>query len=137
MYKKCTKSCSNRPQKTCLNPLFRCLPSPLNTHQLREFQYPDLIWKELCGQMTYLVAEMGVTRANCHKSWRLFAAIPASVPERLAQWALRSLNVSLSVQKMTFPLLSDMLQRRERYGFWSVFAHVGHHAAILCEDVLA
>ena len=24
-----------------------------------EFQYPDLIWKELCGQMVNLVAENG------------------------------------------------------------------------------
>ena len=24
-----------------------------------EFQYPDLTWKELCGQMTYLAVESG------------------------------------------------------------------------------
>ena len=29
-----------------------------------EFQYPDLTWKELCGQMANLVAECGVRRGN-------------------------------------------------------------------------
>ena len=24
-----------------------------------EFQYPDLIWKEMCGQMAHLVADSG------------------------------------------------------------------------------
>lgn len=29
-----------------------------------ELQYPDLIWKELCGQMANLVADSGANKAH-------------------------------------------------------------------------
>ena len=41
-------------------PLVPMLPPPLGAHVSgSEFQYPDLSWKELCGQMANLVAESG------------------------------------------------------------------------------
>ena len=47
-----------------MTPFFRCFPYPLSTHQLRESQYPEFIWRELCGQMTYLVAEKGGNKGH-------------------------------------------------------------------------
>ena len=59
---------------TCTNPSFRCF-SPFLAHisaarnfsipvlgahiSGAEFQYPDLTWKEMCGQMAHLVADSG------------------------------------------------------------------------------
>ena len=41
-------------------PLVPMLFPPLGAHMSGyEFQYPDLSWKELCGQMANLVAESG------------------------------------------------------------------------------
>ena len=41
-------------------PLFPMLFPALGAHiSDAEFQYPDLIWKEMCGQMAHLVADSG------------------------------------------------------------------------------
>ena len=41
-------------------PLVPMLFPPLGAHMSgSEFHYPDLSWKELCGQMANLVAESG------------------------------------------------------------------------------
>ena len=56
----CIKISSHRPRKTCTNPSFRCFPPPLGAHVSgSEFLYPDLTWKETCGQMANLVADSG------------------------------------------------------------------------------
>ena len=48
-------------------PLVPMLFPPLGAHVSgSEFLYPDLSWKELCGQMANLVADSGVTKANFH-----------------------------------------------------------------------
>ena len=54
-----SKSCSHRPQKAWKKPfpdVFPLLGAKINGVK---FQYPDLTWKELCGQMANLVAESG------------------------------------------------------------------------------
>ena len=63
----CVKILLSQVSKDMHAPLIPMLFPILAAHVSgSEFQYPDLIWKELCGQMANLVAESGVTRANCH-----------------------------------------------------------------------
>jgi len=40
-----------------------------------EFQYPDLTWKEMCGQMAHLVADSVTTKHNWATWWKPFAVI--------------------------------------------------------------
>jgi hypothetical protein len=45
---------------------------PLGAHiSYAEFQYPDRIWKELCGQMANLVAESGGNK----EKWKVFESL--------------------------------------------------------------
>ena len=109
----CIKILLSQASKDMYEPLVPMFFPVLGAHiSGAEFQHPDLIWKEICGQMANLVAENGGARANFHTVCRDFRQRAGALH---AQWALRSLNVSFSVLKMTFLPLRDMLQRRERY----------------------
>ena len=66
----CIKILLSQASKFMYEPLVPMLFPILGAHVSgSKFQYPDLTWKELCGQMANLVAESGVTRANCHIFW--------------------------------------------------------------------
>ena len=56
----CIKILLSQASKDMREPLVPMLFPPLGAHiSGSEFQYPDLSWKELCGQMANLVAESG------------------------------------------------------------------------------
>ena len=56
----CIKILLSQASKDMHEPLVPMLFPPLGAHVSgSEFQYPDLSWKELCGQMANLVAESG------------------------------------------------------------------------------
>ena len=56
----CIKILLSQASKDMRDPLVPMLFPPLGAHVSgSEFQYPDLSWKELCGQMANLVAESG------------------------------------------------------------------------------
>ena len=56
----CIKILLSQASKDMHEPLVPMLPPPLGAHLSgSEFQYPDLSWKELCGQMANLVADSG------------------------------------------------------------------------------
>ena len=56
----CIKLLLSQTSKDMHEPLVPMLFPVLGAHVSgSEFQYPDLIWKELCGQMANLVAESG------------------------------------------------------------------------------
>ena len=71
----CIKILLSQVSKDMHEPLVPMLLPILSAHVSgAEFQYPDLSWKELCGQMANLVAESGgnkgqlshFTEAICH-----------------------------------------------------------------------
>ena len=71
----CIKILLSQVSKDMCEPLVPMLFPILGTHVSgSEFQYPDLTWKELCGQMANLVAESGgnkgqlshLVEAICH-----------------------------------------------------------------------
>ena len=56
----CIKILLSQVSKSMHEPLVSMLFPILGAHVSgSEFQYPDLTWKELCGQMANLVAESG------------------------------------------------------------------------------
>ena len=56
----CIKILLSQASKAMREPLVPMLFPPLGAHMSgSEFHYPDLTWKELCGQMANLVAESG------------------------------------------------------------------------------
>ena len=56
----CIKILLSQVSKSMYEPLVPMLFPILGAHMSgAEFQYPDLTWKELCGQMANLVAESG------------------------------------------------------------------------------
>ena len=56
----CIKILLSQASKDMHEPLVPMLFPPLGAHMSgSEFQYPDLTWKETCGQMANLVAESG------------------------------------------------------------------------------
>ena len=56
----CIQILLSQASKDMHEPLVPMLFPPLGAHLSgAEFQYPDLSWKELCGQMANLVAESG------------------------------------------------------------------------------
>ena len=56
----CVKILLSQVSKDMFEPLIPMLFPILGAHVSgSEFQYPDHIWKELCGQMANLVAERG------------------------------------------------------------------------------
>ena len=56
----CIKILLSQVSKSMHEPLVPMLFPILGAHVSgSEFQYPDLTWKELCGQMANLVAESG------------------------------------------------------------------------------
>ena len=59
----CIKILLSQASKDMYEPLVPMLFPPLGAHMSgSEFQYPDLTWKETCGQMANLVAESGGNR---------------------------------------------------------------------------
>ena len=72
----------SQASKDMHEPLVPMLFPPLGAHMSgSEFQYPDLTWKEPCGQMANLVSDTGgnkgqlsllveAERGNCHSSSR-------------------------------------------------------------------
>ena len=72
----CIKLLLSQTSKDMHEPLVPMLFPVLGAHiNGAEFQYPDLSWKELCGQMANLVAESGgnkgqlssLVEANCRR----------------------------------------------------------------------
>ncbi len=56
----CIQILLSQASKDMREPLVPMLFPPLGAHMSgSEFQYPDLSWKELCGQMANLVADSG------------------------------------------------------------------------------
>jgi len=56
----CIKILLSQASKDMYEPLVPMFFPILGAHiSGSEFQYPDLIWKEMCGQMANLVAESG------------------------------------------------------------------------------
>ena len=56
----CIKLLLSQTSKDMHEPLVPMLFPPLGAHMSgAEFQYPDLTWKETCGQMANLVADSG------------------------------------------------------------------------------
>ena len=61
----CIKILLSQVSKDMQEPLFPMFFPILGAHVSgSEMQYPDLIWKELCGQMTSLVADSGCNRGQ-------------------------------------------------------------------------
>ena len=59
----CIKILLSQASKDMYEPLVPMLFPVLGAHMSgAEFQYPDLTWKEACGQMANLVAESGDNR---------------------------------------------------------------------------
>ena len=56
----CIKLLLSQASKDMYEPLVPMFFPPLGAHiSCAEFQYPDLTWKEMCGQMAHLVADSG------------------------------------------------------------------------------
>ena len=56
----CIKILLSQASKDMYEPLVPMFFPVLGAHiSGAEFQYPDLTWKEMCGQMAYLVADSG------------------------------------------------------------------------------
>ena len=53
----CIKLLLSQASKTCMNPGSDAFPSLCAHISGAEFQYPDLTWKELWGQMAHLIAD--------------------------------------------------------------------------------
>ena len=71
----CIKLLLTQTSKDMHEPLVPMLFPVLGAHVSgSEFQYPDLSWKELCGQMANLVAESGGNKGQFWKILRLFFA---------------------------------------------------------------
>ena len=67
----CIRLLLSQTSKDMHEPLVPMLFPVLGAHiSCAEFQYPDLTWKELCGQMANLVADSGVTRGHFAPSFR-------------------------------------------------------------------
>ena len=61
----CCKLLLSQVSEDMHEPLFPMLFPLLAAHVSgTEFLYPDLIWKELCGQMANLVADSGANKAH-------------------------------------------------------------------------
>ena len=59
-YDICIKLLLSQASKDMYEPLVPMFFPVLGAHiSDAEFQYPDLIWKEMCGQMAHLVADSG------------------------------------------------------------------------------
>ena len=68
---KLLQSQASKPMYDPLVPMF--FPS-LGAHiSDAEFQYPDLTWKEMCGQMAHLVADSGNNKGQLGNLVELFA----------------------------------------------------------------
>ena len=68
---KLLQSQASKPMYAPLVPMF--FPS-LGAHiSGAEFQYPDLTWKEMCGQMAHLVADSGNNKGQLGNLVELFA----------------------------------------------------------------
>ena len=55
----CVKLLLSQVSKGMKKTISRCFSSTWRKISGVKFQYPDLFWKELCGQMANLVAESG------------------------------------------------------------------------------
>ena len=72
----CIKILLSQVSKSMHEPLVLMLFPILGAHVSgSEFQYPDLTWKELCGQMANLVAESGGNKGQLSHLVRLFVTI--------------------------------------------------------------
>ena len=61
----CIKILLSQASKDMYEPLVPMLFPILGAHiSGAEFQYPDLTWKELCGQMAHLVADSGCNKGQ-------------------------------------------------------------------------
>ncbi len=61
----CVKLLLSQASKDMHEPLVPMLSPPLGAHiSGAEFQYPDLTWKEMCGQMAHLVGDSGCNKGQ-------------------------------------------------------------------------
>ena len=69
----CLQILLSQVSKSMHEPLIPMLLPPLGAHiSGAEFQYPDLTWKEMCGQMAHLVAESGGNKGQLSPAkWRV------------------------------------------------------------------
>ena len=71
-----SKFYSQRPQKTCSDPWFRCFSLSLaHTSAFRNISNPTSLGRSFSFQMTHLKADSGCNKANCPILWKQFAAI--------------------------------------------------------------
>ena len=70
----CIKLLLSQASKDMHEPLIPMLFPSLGAHiSDAEFQYPDLTWKEMCGQMAHLVADSSNNKGQLSNLVELFA----------------------------------------------------------------
>ena len=70
----CIKLLLSQASKDMYEPLVPMFFPVLGAHiSGAEFQYPDLTWKEMCGQMAHLVADSGNNKGQFGNLVELFA----------------------------------------------------------------
>ena len=98
----------SQASKDMHEPLVPMLFPPLGAHiSSSEFQYPDLIWKELCGPMANLVAESGgnkgqlsnIVEAICHD----FRQHDEAELKKLVEWSKLSKTKASNKEKPARP----------------------------------
>ena len=78
----CIKLLLSQASKDMYEPLVPMFFPVLGAHiSGAEFQYPDLTWKEMCGQMAHLVAHSGDDK-QFFMVWRSHRGNPDSAPSK-------------------------------------------------------
>ena len=88
----CIKILLSQASKDMYEPLVPMFFPVLGAHVSgSEFQYPDLTWKELCGQMAHLVADSGNNKAQLgnlvEAMCRDFRQHDAGELKKLVEWS--------------------------------------------------
>ena len=104
----CIKILLSQASKDMHEPLVPMLFPPLGAHMSgSEFQYPDLTWKETCGQMANLVAESGGNKGQLsllvEAICRDFRAHDDEELKKLVEWQKQMKTKSANKEKPARP----------------------------------
>ena len=104
----CIKILLSQASKDMHEPLVPMLFPPLGAHMSgSEFQYPDLTWKETCGQMANLVAESGGNKGQLsllvEAICRDFRAHDEEELKKLVEWQKQVKTKSANKEKPARP----------------------------------
>ena len=104
----CIKILLSQASKDMREPLVPMLFPPLGAHMsASEFQYPDLTWKETCGQMANLVAESGGNKGQLsllvEAICRDFRAHDDEELKKLVEWQRQMKTKSANKEKPARP----------------------------------